>query len=561
MIRRPGRPNLFLSSSLNLAGSQWVRSFIIRGVCDMGQTEGRRLIAALQDPAVYEHPTDRFILYETHANWVLLTGPYAYKVKKPVNYGFLDFSTLEKRRHYCEEEVRLNRRLAPELYEGVVPITGTPDEPRLGGEGEPFEYAVKITQFDPGQRLDHVLERGELTAAHIDAMAEEIARFHNEVPVAHAASEYGSPQRLQHAVEDNFRDIRPTLDEADGARVDRIQVWSESRFQALRAQLEARREAGWIRECHGDLHLANMVLWEDRVRIFDCLEFNDALRWIDTASEAAFLIMDLQRRGRPDLAARWRTLYFEWLGDYDAVPLLPYYQAYRAMVRAKVASLTAQQPGLTEEERERQRAEAGTLARLAASYQEAGDPRVIITHGVSGSGKSTVGLGLLEQLGAWRIRSDVERKRLFGLDPLARATDEVGEGIYRYEASRKTYQRLAQLARKLLDCGQPVLVDAAFLERDMRDLLRHVAVLHEVPFTILHTTAAREVLGQRVQQRAESGRDVSDANLNVLESQFGSMEALEGDEKPYTVEVNTAEPVDYHALMDHLRHHARVPSE
>lgn len=527
----------------------------------MADETGSRLVAALQDPACYDHPTEAFEVHETHASWVILTGPYAYKLKKPVNYGFLDFTTLELRRFYCEEELRLNRRLAPELYHAVVPVTGTAAQPRMNGPGEAIEYAVQMTQFDNAQRLDRALGAGAVRVDHIDDLAAEVARFHQTAPVAGVETEYGLPERIQQTVTDNFRDLAPYLDSGELERLEQLREWSEASYQALHEHLRARRENGWVRECHGDLHLANMLIHEDRVRAFDCVEFNPNLRWIDTASEAAFLVMDLEHHGRSDWAARWRSLYLEWLGDYDAVALLPYYQAYRAMVRAKVTALTAGQSGPGNGERTRRLQEVTELIQLAHAYQGRRDPRVIITHGVSGSGKSTVGLGLLEQLRALRIRSDVERKRLFGMDPLAEAESGPGEGIYRHEATRKTYQRLAQLARKLLACGEPVLVDATFLERDMRDLLRHVAALEEVPFTILHTTAGRDVLAERVRQRQAAGRDASDANVGVLEAQFGAMEALESDEKPYALEVDTAEPVDYADLAQRLRSQARIPSE
>lgn len=273
----------------------------------MTEREISHLIRALQDEALYDHPVTGFTVVETHISWVMLTGDFAYKIKKPVNLGFLDFSTLEKRRFYCEEELRLNRRLAPQLYLAVVAITGTVDKPRLNGEGKVIEYAVKMRQFDQARQFDRLLARGRLRAEHIDRVAALIAAFHRRAAAAATDSLYGSPELVWQPVAENHDQILPLLrDTDDEARLRRIQAWFEQQFTRHRPLFLRRKAEGRIRECHGDLHLANIALFDHEVVIFDCLEFNDRLRWIDVISDAAFLVMDLQSRGQAPLG--WRFL-------------------------------------------------------------------------------------------------------------------------------------------------------------------------------------------------------------------------------------------------------------
>ena len=283
---------------------------------------------------------------ETHISWVLLAGDYAYKIKKAVNLGFLDFSTLEKRRFYCAEELRLNRRLAPDLYLEVVPIAGSADHPVLNGPGPAIEYAVKMRRFPQACLLDQVLLRGELTPETIDAIARRIADFHGRTAIADNESPFGTPERAHLPVAENFAQIRPRLrDNEDLIRLDELERWSEREYQARFNALAARKARGLIRECHGDLHLGNMALLDGEAVPFDCIEFSDNLRWIDVISEAAFLAMDLQDRGRPDLARRFLNAYLEQTGDYEGLEVLRYYLVYRAMVRAKVACIRAGQDG------------------------------------------------------------------------------------------------------------------------------------------------------------------------------------------------------------------------
>ena len=268
------------------------------------------LIAALQNPALYPHPVDGFQVIETHISWVLLTGPYAYKVKKPVNFGFLDFTSLEARGHFCAEELRLNQRLTDDLYLEVLPVTGSAEAPQLGGEGPAIEYVLKMRQFPQNGLLSTLQANGELTTAHIDEMAEQIARFHLSAPKVPAGHEAGTPDSVMAPVRQNFEQIRPFLsDKADLLQLDALQAWAESSFERLKPLLAQRKAEGFIRECHGDIHLGNATVIDGKVVIFDCIEFNEPFRFTDVYADTGFLAMDLEDRGLKCLARRFISQY------------------------------------------------------------------------------------------------------------------------------------------------------------------------------------------------------------------------------------------------------------
>jgi len=506
----------------------------------MERDTDQSLIDALQDPGLYDHPVEKFQVVETHISWILLTGPYAYKIKKPVDLGFLDFSTLDKRRFYCEEELRLNRRLAPQLYLEVAAITGALDRPQLGGTGPAIEYAVKMVQFPQDAQLDRVLARGALHAQHIDSLAETVAAFHSRTAVAPADSPFGRPERVREPVMENFTQIKARIEAAhDQAQLERLRAWCVEEHTARYTDLAQRKTDGFIRECHGDMHLANMALIKGEVVLFDCIEFNENLRWIDVISEVAFLTMDLEDRARPDLAYRFLNDYLGITGDYEGLKLLRYYSVYRALVRAKVACIRLDQPGLSATDTETVRELYRGYLTLAEGYVTAPHPMLLITHGLSGSGKTYLTQELLEQRGALRIRSDVERKRLFGYGAEARTRSDVASGIYTPDASKLTYERLAQLARIIVAAGYTVIVDATFLKRAQRDAFRNLAGRLGVPFAVLDFQAQETTLRQRIVARHEGGRDASEADLAVLEHQLASREPLAPDEQADVIAVDS----------------------
>lgn len=504
-----------------------------------------KIVQALHDPSCYPHPVGQVRHIETHISHVLLTGQFAYKIKKPLNLGFLDFSTLDKRRFCCEEELRLNRRLAPDVYLEVVAINGKPGSPCINGTGPILEYAVKMRQFDPASGLDQLEEQGRLTLHHADAMAETVADFHARIPSVPLDSAWGSVETIWQPVVQNFEQVAARIKGNREAQdlLNAIRAWSETEHVRLRPDFEQRRAQGFVRECHGDLHLANMAWEDDRLLVFDCIEFSPALRWIDVISEVAFCYMDLLHRGHPDLASRFLNRYLERSGDYVGMTLLRFYSVYRAMVRAKVAFIRASQPGLACEEMNRETQMGMDYLRLAMILTGRTSPRMVITHGLSGSGKTTFSQKLVMQIGMISLRSDIERKRLAGLDELAKSGSGMESGIYTRDFSHRTYEHLAVLAEKLLQAGWSVLIDATFIARWQRELFRQLAERCNAPLHILDFAVPDEILRQRVQARSAEGRDASEADVAVLEQQLKTHEPLGQDETCYVIPATSTETV------------------
>lgn len=309
-------------------------------------------ISNMLNPEVYDHPVKDIQLIETHISWVILTGDFVYKIKKPVDFGFLDFSTLEKRRVFCEAELRLNRRLAADIYLDVVSIAGTFEKPLISTAGKVFEYAVKMRQFSQSAQLDHMLSAGKLDAEHMEALALMVAGFHQTIPMADETMAYGNKDQVYHPIAENFTQINQHFDTTLYAdTLTSLQTWNVSALIKLGATLDQRKDNGFVRECHGDMHLRNLAWLERGPIAFDCIEFNPQLRWIDVISEIAFLVMDLQQRKQYQLANRFLNSYLEITGDYAGLSVLPFYLCYRAMVRAKVTALLLEQDNIGKEER------------------------------------------------------------------------------------------------------------------------------------------------------------------------------------------------------------------
>jgi aminoglycoside phosphotransferase family enzyme/predicted kinase len=500
-----------------------------------------RLIDQLPDTLRELHQADRVELIETHISWVLLAGEHAYKVKKPLDLGFLDFSTLDKRRACCEEELRLNRRTAPDLYLDVVPITGSAEHPRVGGAGTAIEYAVRMRRFPQEQLADRVAQRGALAAAEVDAIARAIAQFHSRIEPAAPDSAFGAPEHVQAPVMQNFDQIEARIsDRADVARLEKLRGWSAAEFARIRPLLVERKRAGCARECHGDLHLGNIVLTESGPVPFDCIEFNPELRWIDVMNEIAFLVMDLFDHRLPGFAWRALNAYLESTGDYAGVGVLRYYLVYRAMVRAKVATIRAHQADLDEQRRAASQGEYRGYLALAEKLAGERAPAVVLMHGLSGSGKTTVAQVLLERLGAIRVRSDIERKRLHGLAADERTGAAPGAGIYGEQATQATYERLAGACRAIVAAGYAAIVDAAFLKRAERERFRALADSLQAKFAIVTCRADEALLRERLTRRAQEARDASEADAKIMALQREWAEPLTEEEQQCAVAVDSA---------------------
>lgn len=484
------------------------------------------LIRSLLTPGRFPGVCGSAELVQTHISWVLLAGDYAYKIKKPVRLPFLDFSTLVLRKACCDDELRLNRRFAPDLYLDVVGLYHTPEDPRWSGDGDPIEYAVRMRRFEESGRLDHLCAQGRLHADHLSDLARSLTDFHAHAPSAPPDSRFGQAPEVLAAALENFQELRLLLPASEHARLVRLQDWTHAEFGQQSGRMQSRKAGGFVRECHGDLHLANMVCIDGRIRMFDCIEFSEELRWIDVASEYAFTYVDLLDHRQGTLANWFLNEVLSCSGDYEAARVLRFYAVYRALVRAKVAAIRNAQSG----------GGAGTEAYLTLAQRlvEPRPARLIITHGLAGCGKTVATTRLLQSdphAATLRLRSDVERKRLFGLDARQRSGSATGAGIYAPDAHTRTYAHLHDQAAMLLQAGWSVVVDAAFLRRTERDRFRALAAAVGVPFAILAPQASPDVLRARILARQQQGLDASEATLAVLEQQMHWIEPLTAEEQ------------------------------
>ena len=484
-------------------------------------------------------------LIETHISWVLLTASFAYKLKKPVRLSFLDFTTLAARRHFCVEELRLNRRLAASLYLDVAEVCDSPQGPRFGGAGRVLDVAVRMRRFPDGALWSEMLSEGRLGPDDIDAMAHRLAGFHTDAAVATPDSGFGSA-RVQRRVTQGIIDaIDSIASKAIGWPA--LRDWLGRQPPALAPFWAARLRAGRVRECHGDLHLANVLQLDGVASAFDGIEFDAELRWIDVLDDIAFLAMDLIAHGEPGLAARFINAYLDASGDHDGLPALRFFMVRRALVRAQVMALREPQGASLNNPSAGRCSTAEYLATASAVAAEH-DARLAITHGLPGSGKSFVSQQLLEAVGAIRVRSDVERKRLFGLAALQSSQGRVAGGIYTDAATLRTVARLHEVARIALGAGWPLLVDAAFLRRAERRQFAALAASLGLPFSIIDCRAALPLLRRRVAQRAllqaSGAGDASEADVAVLERLIPADEPLDAAERALAIVAEAdADPV------------------
>ena len=472
---------------------------------------------ALLFPRAYPHPVRSVDLIETHISWVLLTGRFAYKVKRPVRYSFIDLRSAEERRSLCHEEVRLNRRFAPELYLDVRAIRRRHAEAHIGGRGPIIEHAVRMRQFPRAQQLDVLLQAQHIEPAELALFGGELARLHASLPVARAGQAWGEPTAQVAVIKHNAVEcLRAGAALGDAGTLRALQgslgTWADAAWPLLAQRFAARR----VRECHGDLHAGNIVRHGARLRPFDCLEFDPSLRWIDVADEVAFLDADLDARQRPLHAQAFLGGYLMASGDYQACLLMPVFRAHRALVRAKVVALTAAARGTT---RNAARAARRSFRSYLECAQRALAPRrpvLVLMSGLSGSGKTWLAQRLAPPLRAIHLRSDIERKRLAGLAPAARSRSALARGMYARKMTHAVYDRLADCAADTLAGGYVTIIDATFARPEDRIRFRALATALGINLCIIYCHAPQTTLERRIVQRARRGKDPSEANIEVL---------------------------------------------
>ena len=494
----------------------------------------------LLDATVFPHAVEHLELIETHISWVILTGKLAYKIKKPVDLGFLDFTRLAQRKHFCEEELRLNQRTAPDIYLDVVPIAATAQGLRVGREPA-IEYAVRMRQFPGEARLDRQLECGRLTAHDMLTAAAVIAGFHESLPAKPTEHPAVEITRASHYALDNFAQIRaaPGADPFHSL-LPQLETWTRFQLELLKPVFKDRATGGFIREGHGDLHLANMLKLENRIVLFDCLEFDPELRWLDLMNDVAFFAMDLMAHGREDLAYIFLNSYLEQTGDYPGIAVLRFYLVYRCLVRAKVAALQSS-------------SKTGRYLELADSLVDHSvTPRLFLMHGFSGAGKSWLSSRLVGALGAIRVRSDLERKRMHGLSINQSSASGIETGLYDATNTERTYERLARYCEIGLRAGFSMIADAAFLHQPQRQRFVDQAKQVQAKLYILDCTAPPATLRERIRQRASDPLNASEADLMVLERQLAQHDALTEHEEQFVIRVAMDEAHDFAGLLRQL---------
>ena len=481
-------------------------------VCDMGDVPNAGLPELVR--ALARGLNAQVI--ETHISWVLLAGDLAYKLKKPVRLPFVDYGSLEARHHFCAEEVRLNARLAPTVYQGVTRITGTPSAPVIDGTGSVLEYAVRMHRFPSNALFCDQLDAGTLRAEQVDRLADLLADFHIHAPQRKQADDIARSNPRRSSALAALDGVASLASQAESAA---LRTWLEAESHCLTSLWAVRDTDGHVRECHGDLHLGNVIMLDGNVAAFDCIEFNPLLRWIDILDDVSFLVMDFAAHGRADFAFRFINAWLDRTGDHASLPALRFSVVYRALVRAQVEALR----GVT-----RHKAALRYL-KVAQAWAVSGKPRLYITHGLPGSGKTFGSQRLLENEGAIRLRSDIERKRLFGLE-MHHSSRSKGLQIYGAHDTQRTYEYLLAMAGIALRAGYPVILDAAFLARSERAQAWNLARSLQLPFCILKCTAPLSVLRSRLLGRAN---DASEADVAVLERLQQVAEPLAEDENAH----------------------------
>jgi len=502
------------------------------------------LVQAMLDPSFYPHEVEKVELVETHISWVFLTGLYAYKVKKAVDFGFLDFSTLAKRRFFVKEELRLNRRLSPEVYLGIVEIKENESRFSLEGEGETVEVALKMRELKRDWRLDLLLKERLIPSQVMELLGQRIALFHQEAETNTYISSFGEPEKVRVNIKENFDQTEQFID----LTIPRIwyDLLKDYSFGFLRDQRDLffkRVREGFIREGHGDLHTENIYWDGEKLYILDCIEFNERFRHQDNASDVAFLTMDLEAKGFEKDSWRFLNAYLEISGDFDLLKLLKFYKIYRAYVRGKIESfkLTMDQEA---------ESKARNYFELAFNYLKIKrKPFLLATCGLIGSGKTTLAKELACGLGAVLVRSDSIRKLSLGLKPSEHRFEPFGEGIYSSGVTERTYKLMVEIAREVIKDGYPVILDGSFSKKWQRDLVRELSSQFQIPYLLLHTKCPYELLLERLKER----QDISDGRPEILDEQIKTFEIPDELPQEFLLEVDTQKPFDYEVLVGKIK--------
>jgi uncharacterized protein len=492
----------------------------------------KEIVAAMMQPGFYPKPPAKVTHKETHISHLFFAGELVYKIKKAVRYSFLDYSTLDNRRHFINEELRLNRRLATSVYLAVVPITKAGLTWQLAGEGEPIEYALVMRRLPENRMFPFLLETHQVTREMMEGLADVLARFHRQAEriMPAAPSEY--PDQVSKQWNDNLADLESFPGAVIDAEMVTVLKEFDRRFIGEHSDLLIQRaQEGWIRDVHGDLHCENICFAPEGIQIFDCIEFSSEFRRCDLASEVAFLLMDLEVRGGGALIDPFLTRYCALMEDPELPKLLPLYKSYRALVRAKVQALRGAYDA------------AASYFRFATRFTwEPLKPFLVMVCGLTGSGKSTLARELGERLGMPVINSDAVRKSL--AKKSGRQTVAFNTGIYNPAMTEKTYAEMAREAEKEILNGMGAILDATFRHKTQREKIIRIAQKHQVPLFLIHCFAAEETTKRRLTERAVEGKDVSDGRWEIYREQVATEEPIDELPSAARLELNTDAPTD-----------------
>ena len=500
------------------------------------------LVDALSQPSFYDHPVDEVRFLQTHISSVFLTGEIVYKLKKPVNFGFLDFSTVELREQNCRAEVALNRRLAPSVYIDALPITLDGDRAVLNGDGEVIDWVVVMRELDENLLGTNVLERGELSETHMDALVDELVPFYVAAATGDAIDDLGTVESVKFNTDENFSQTEAYVGKLISRdRFEHIRDWTNAFFEQHADLFERRISEGRIRESHGDLHLRN-IFFEEKPVIFDCIEFNERFRCGDIAVDIAFLAMDLDFNGRQDLEKHFIDRFVAASGDAELLEILDFYKCYRAYVRGKIACFTSTDPALDATAQRAQRNLARRYFGLAYAYAGGGErPSLVVLYGLMGTGKTSVARHLREKFGCHVLSTDAVRKQISGVGENTRVYVPYNEGLYSPEMNARTYAEVCDRAENLLYAGFPVVVDGAFKRQSEREPVIEAARRTQARLVFLQTTCGGEEQRERLEGRQQHDTR-SDGRVELMEQQRGDFEPANPGSECFFHTIDTSGP-------------------
>jgi uncharacterized protein len=493
------------------------------------------VIQAMLSSDFYPHPVQEPIeLIQTHISYVLLTGDYVYKLKKPVNFGFLNFSTLELREHFCHEELRLNQRGAAPLYREVLAITKNGDRYELNGSSEVVEYAIKMVQFPQENLFITLFENGKITTKEMESLGKVVAELHQQTTTNDYIRSFGEIPKIRQSIDENYEQTSKYVGTVQTSeQLAATRSYTDNFFAGRQEIFKKRVDQDKIRECHGDLHLRNICFYQDQILLFDCIEFNEPFRFVDVMYDIGFAVMDLEARGRKDLANAFLNTYIEQTGDWEGLQVLPLYLSRQAYVRAKVTSFLLDDPNIPENDKEQAAKTASHYYKLAWEYTQPKQGKLTLMSGLSGSGKSTTGRKIAQETSAIHLRSDAVRKHLGGV----KLTEKGEQSLYSPEMTKKTYSRLLELGIMLIKQGFNVILDAKYDRVSLRSEVLNTAQKQQIPVEIVYCTTSEEILRDRLQKRTG---DIADAGADLLQSQIDQWEDFTDSEKQYLQVIDTS---------------------